>query len=233
MTGPADGKPLPPAGDKPRSHDESRSPHEPRSHDESLPPAPPAHPAIDPDAVAVRPPDPPVRVPLALEDMLGAASMIVLVAITFGNVVARYLTSYSFAWTEEISIAVMVIMTLAAASAAIARDRHIRIDYFLEGGGAPRRRRLVMFGALVVCAFFALLTVLSGRVVWDDMQYGETSPGIGVPIWWYSAWTPLLSAAICGRALGVFLRARRGDTEPPSPFPGPELGPWIGGKERP
>lgn len=179
--------------------------------------APPAHPAIDPHAIAARPPDPPVRVPLALEDVLGAACMMVLVVITFANVVARYLISYSFAWTEEISIAVMVVMTLAAASAAIARDRHIRIDYFLDRSGPARRRRLVMFGALVVCAFFAVLTVLSGRVVWDDLQYGETSPGIGVPIWWYSVWTPLLSLAICGRALGVFLRARRGDADPPPP----------------
>ncbi|MGE3293359.1 MAG: TRAP transporter small permease [Geminicoccaceae bacterium] len=165
--------------------------------------------APDPHAVASRPPDPPVRVPLVLEDALSALGMLLLVVITFGNVVVRYLTAYSFAWTEEISIAVMVIITLAAASAAVARDRHIRIDYLVETAPAARRRRLLMFGAAVVCVFFTILTVLSGRVVWDDLQYGETSPGIGVPIWWYSMWTPLLSLAIAGRALGVLLRTRR------------------------
>lgn len=178
---------------------------------------------VDPHAVAKRPPDPPVRVPLALEDWLGAACMLVLVVITFGNVVVRYLTSYSFAWTEEISIAVMVIMTLAAASAAIARDRHIRIDYLIDRSKAARRRRLVMFGALVVCVFFTILTVLSGRVVWDDLQYGETSPGIGVPIWWYSMWTPILALAIAGRALGVFLRAFHGKVDHETPPPGAEF----------
>lgn len=167
----------------------------------------------DPHAVAARPPDPPVRVPLKLEDTLSVICMGLLVAITFVNVIVRYLTSYSFAWTEEISIAVMVIMTLAAASAAVARDRHIRIDYFMERGSATRRKRLLMFSALVLCVFFTILTVLSGRVVWDDLQYGETSPGIGVPIWWYSIWTPILALAIAGRALGVLLRAQRGEIE--------------------
>ena len=78
---------------------------------------------------------------------------------------------------------------------------------FVERARPARRRRLLAFSALVLCVFFTILTVLSGRVVWDDLQYGETSPGIGVPIWWYSMWTPILSLAIAGRALGVMLRA--------------------------
>ena len=56
---------------------------------------------------------------------------------------------------------------------------------------------------------FALLAVLSARVLWDDVQYGETSPGIGVPQWWYTMWLPILSVAIMGRAIGLMLRGGR------------------------
>jgi TRAP-type C4-dicarboxylate transport system permease small subunit len=68
---------------------------------------------------------------------------------------------------------------------------------------------LARFGALMVFVLFALIAVLSVRVVWDDFRFGETSPGIGVPQWWYTIWLPVLSVAIAGRALGLFIRRGR------------------------
>jgi TRAP-type C4-dicarboxylate transport system permease small subunit len=57
-----------------------------------------------------------------------------------------------------------------------------------------------------------LIGVLSMRMVYDDWRFGETSPGIGVPQWWYSIWLPVCSLAIAGRALGLFIRrGREGD----------------------
>jgi TRAP-type C4-dicarboxylate transport system permease small subunit len=154
------------------------------------------------------PDEPPVptRLPLALEDVCAAACMGVLALITFANVVLRYLTDQSIAWTEEISIAVMVVMTLAAAAAAVARERHIRIDYFLERGSPRRRRALALIGTGAVVVFFVALAVLSARIVWDEYRFDETSPGIGVPKWWYTVWLPILSVAIVARAVGLFTR---------------------------
>jgi TRAP-type C4-dicarboxylate transport system permease small subunit len=146
------------------------------------------------------------RVPLALEDVFAAVCMAVLALITFATVVLRYLTDESIAWTEEISIAVMVVMTMAAAAAAVARERHIRIDYFLERGTPQRRRRLSLIATGAVIAFFIAMTVLSGRVVWDEFRFGDTSPGIGVPTWWYTVWLPILSVAIVLRGVGLFAR---------------------------
>ena len=146
------------------------------------------------------------KVPLALEDVFAAACMGVLALITFANVVLRYLTDESIAWTEEISIALMVVMTLAAGGAAVARERHIRIDYFLERGSPQRRRLFELIGAAAIVLLFAAMAVLGARMVWDEYRFGETSPGIGVPKWWYSIWLPVLSLAIALRAGGVFLR---------------------------
>lgn len=150
------------------------------------------------------------RVPLAVEDVFAAACMAVLALITFANVVLRYLTDESIAWTEEISIALMVVMTLAAAGAAVARERHIRIDYFLERGSPQRQRLFALIGAGAVIVLFAALAVLGGRMVWDEYRFGETSPGIGVPKWWYSIWLPILSVAIALRGIGVLVRKWRG-----------------------
>ncbi|HEY5322403.1 MAG TPA: TRAP transporter small permease, partial [Caldimonas sp.] len=62
--------------------------------------------------------------------------MVALTLITLGNVLTRYLSDQSFAWTEEISVFLIVVMTLAGAAGVARRDGHIRIEYFYEGGSS-------------------------------------------------------------------------------------------------
>ena len=146
---------------------------------------------------------------LWLEDWLTVVIMALLALITFANVIVRSFTDGSFAWTEEISVFLMILLAMVAGSAAVARNVHIRIEYFAERGDARRRKAFARFGALTVALLFALICVLSIRVVYDDYRYEETSPGIGVPQWWYSIWLPVFSALITLRALGLFLRQGR------------------------
>ena len=132
--------------------------------------------------------------------------MALLALITFANVLVRYFTDGSFAWTEEISVFLMILLAMVAGSAAVARDLHIRIEYFADRGNARRRKALARFGSLMVALLFALICALSMRVVYDDFRFEETSPGIGVPQWWYSVWLPIVSALITCRAIGLFIR---------------------------
>jgi TRAP-type C4-dicarboxylate transport system permease small subunit len=171
----------------------------------TLPPAGDAPEALPPRDEA----DEPVWVPLKIEDWLTVLVMGALALITFANVIARYFTSQSFAWTEEFSVFLMIVLALVGSSAAVARDRHIRIEYFSESGSMARRKTLARFGAVLVALLFALIAVLSMRLVWDDYRFGETSPGIGVPQWWYSIWLPILSIGIALRAVGLFIRRGR------------------------
>ena len=128
-------------------------------------------------------PDEATWVPLKIEDWLTVIVMALLALITFLNVLVRYFTSQSFAWTEEISVFLMIVLALVAGSASVARNRQIRIEYFSDSGPEWRQRALARFG--------------------------ETSPGIGVPQWWYTIWLPVMSVAIAGRALGLFIRRGR------------------------
>ena len=153
--------------------------------------------------------DEPTKIPLKIEDWLTVIVMGALALITFANVLVRYFTSHSFAWTEEFSVFLMIVLALVGSSAAVARDRHIRIEYFSDSGPMAKRRTLARFGALMVALLFALIGVLSVRLVWDDYRFDETSPGIGIPQWWYSIWLPILSVGISLRAIGLFIRRGR------------------------
>jgi TRAP-type transport system small permease protein len=149
--------------------------------------------------------------PVRFEEVLGVACMVVLVLLTLGNVLTRYLTDQSFAWTEEISIFLIVVMTLAGAASIAARDRHIRIEFVYDGGSMRRRRALRLFSAAATTLLFALLAALFGVTLAEELKWSETSMGLGVPRWWFTAPIPLLCAAIAVRAARWGWRVRRGN----------------------
>ena len=105
---------------------------------------------LDTPATDVPAQDPTTTIPLKLEDWLTVLVMGALALITFANVLARYFSNESAAWTEEIAVFLMIALTLVAASAAVARDRHIRIEYFSDSGSMARRTGLSRFGAVMV-----------------------------------------------------------------------------------
>ena len=132
--------------------------------------------------------------------------MAALCVITMANVVVRYLSEESFAWTEEFSVFLLVLTTMAGTAAAALRDNHIRIEFFFHSGSASRRRALALFGSLITAGFFLALAGLTGRMAWDDFHYAEISMGLGVPRWWYTAWVPVFCLVIAFR---VFQAIRR------------------------
>ncbi len=153
-----------------------------------------------------------------IEERLGVACMVVLALITLGNVLTRYLTNESFAWTEEISVFLIVVMTLAGAASAAMRDGHIRIEYFYDGGSLARRRALRALAGAVTALVFIALAVLFSIDVADEIRWGETSMGLGVPRWWFTAAIPPLCLSVAVRAAMAGWRGWRGRAEPP-PLP--------------
>ena len=81
----------------------------------------------DPTALQVKPR---TRLPLKIEEVAIAAGMAAIALITAANVVVLYLTNISFAFTEEYSVVLMVLVTMLGTSLAMAGGRHIRIEYF-------------------------------------------------------------------------------------------------------
>lgn len=159
-----------------------------------------------PDDSSTASDQPQAPAPRLPEDWIGAAVMALLAAITFANVIARYFTNQSFAWTEELSVSLMVVLTMVAAGAAVARDRHIRIEIFFARGSRRRRRRLALFSSTATVLAFLCLAGLGVRLAYDDFRFDVTSPGIGVPQWWYTIWLPLLSLTIAARAMQRLIR---------------------------
>ena len=92
------------------------------------------------------------------------------------NVLVRYFTDQSFAWTEEISVFLLIVLTMTGGSMAFVRNHHIRIE-ILADNGSPRRQRIMALVANgCVLLFFVLLTVLSVKLVADDTSTKRPRP---------------------------------------------------------
>jgi TRAP-type C4-dicarboxylate transport system permease small subunit len=140
--------------------------------------------------------------------------MVALALITLGNVLTRYFSDQSFAWTEEISVFLIVVMTLAGAAGVARRDGHIRIEYFYEGGSVARRRALRLVAAAATALSFLVLAVLFAATVAGEIRWSETSMGLGVPRWWFTVAIPPLCLAIAVRAAQAGWHAWREGPEP-------------------
>lgn len=156
-------------------------------------------------------PDPRTRVPLTLERVLLAAAMAAMALITAANVVTRYLTNISLAFTEEYSVVLMVVVALIGSALAMACGRHIRIGYFTDLLSPNNRRRAEMLAMLLTIVCFGLLAVFGAYLAWDEYRFEVLSNGLGNPQWLYTGVLPLLSLLVIARAAGRFLRLARGE----------------------
>lgn len=149
------------------------------------------------------------RVPVRIEEFFAALAMALICCITFANVLVRYFTDVSFAFTEEFSIFLMVVLTFFGAAAAFARNSHIRMT-FVTDRLPVRLARLLEYVVLVLGALmFAIMAWYGTFLFWDDWQFDTTSPGIGIAQWIYTIWLPLLSAVIFLRIVGRLIRFSR------------------------
>jgi len=153
---------------------------------------------------------PKTRVPITVERAIAALAMAAICVITFANVVARYFTNVSFAFTEEYSIFLMVVMTLCGSAVAFAADRHIRFTFVVERLPAGLRAWAAVLAWTASVVMFALLVWLGARLAYDEWRFEVTSPGLGVEQWVYTVWLPILSVVVLLRVIGRLVRAVRG-----------------------
>ena len=135
--------------------------------------------------------------------------MAAICLITLGNVVARYLTNISFAFTEEVSVFLLVFLTFVGSAKAFLDGNQIAVTYFVERAGPAWRRRWLLLSLALSALMIALLLWFGARMAWDDFDLEVTSPGLGWPQWIYTVWLPLLALLVLARIVQGFLHVWR------------------------
>jgi TRAP-type C4-dicarboxylate transport system permease small subunit len=145
-----------------------------------------------------------------VEEAVGAAAMAIISLISIANVVARYATNVSFAFTEEVSVFLLVVLTFVGAALAFATDDHIRITVLVRRLGPWGRRVCHGISVTASALLFGVLAYYGAILAWEEYVWGETSPALGLPSWIYTVWLPLLALVILLRVLAPLMRWRPG-----------------------
>ena len=144
-----------------------------------------------------------------MERFLGAVAMAAMVLITLANVVVRYLTDISFAFTEELSVFLLLFLTFIGSAKAFLDGNQMAVVYFVDKLARPWKRRVLLFGLACSALMLGLLAWYGSRMAWDDFDMEVTSPALGWPQWLYTVWLPLLSAAVMLRIVQGFIHVLR------------------------
>ncbi|QGZ31593.1 TRAP transporter small permease [Stutzerimonas stutzeri] len=144
-----------------------------------------------------------------LERVLATLALVIISLISVANVVVRYFTNASFAFTEELSVFLLVILTFAGASVAMRSNRHIRIG-LIERLFPRLRAPLIIIQWIASIAVLGLVAWFGGLFALEEYQWESQSPGLGLPNWWYVVWLPLLALAMAVRLTQMTLDRLRG-----------------------
>lgn len=135
------------------------------------------------------------------EEILGSVLLAIMVSIAFINVIVRYCTSFSFAWSEEITINFFVWVTMLGTALAYREGSHLAMNIVFQNLPKPGRLFCYLFGCAICIIFFGSLFYIGAVEVIDEYELDAISESLGIPVWWYTIATPLFSLLIIFRML--------------------------------
>ena len=111
-----------------------------------------------------------MKVITAIENFVLAVSMILVLVLTFGNVVARKIFHHSWGFTEEIVVAVFVLISLLAAGVAAKDGGLINLGLITEHVGY-RIQKVLHIISTVICVIYSGILTYEG---WGRIQADHT-----------------------------------------------------------
>nr|WP_319515803.1 TRAP transporter small permease [uncultured Cohaesibacter sp.] len=135
-----------------------------------------------------------------IEHIVCTTTFVVMLTLTFVNVLSRFLLHMSLSFSEEIVTSLFVLASLAGASIAIRDRAHLGLDYFTSVASFTKQKFLAVIAnilgilmCLIILYYGVYMVVgeytsnqLSATMQWPEWIYGMTVPvGVGLLIYRY------------------------------------------------
>ena len=132
-----------------------------------------------------------------MENTLAVTAFAVISLTAFANVMARYVFNASLAFTSELTINLAVLLTMVGAAIGIREGSHLGFTLLKDTLTGRKHQLLVVLGGVAIVLFYLALIKFGMDVSLRQLQRGQTTPALGLPMWLLSLALPL------GGVLGI------------------------------
>lgn len=116
------------------------------------------------------------------ENGIIALCFIVMSLAAFAQVVNRNLVGASISWFDELARYCMVYMTLLATEAGFRDGSQISVSAVIDKCSPAARRILQIIVKLIVIGFSIMIFITSLTIVQTQINSGQVSAGLGIPM---------------------------------------------------
>lgn len=140
-----------------------------------------------------------------IEDIICAICLIIMTSLTFANVIARYVFSASFSFSEEITTYLFVMLSLIGSAAAARRRAHLGFTAILDLFPAGLKRAIQAMSFGLATLFSAALFWYGISMVQSQIFHGQVTAGMQWPEWIFGSFVPLGAFFITIEFLFLFI----------------------------
>ena len=115
-----------------------------------------------------------------IEGISLSLALVLVTALTFGNVVARKVFNHSWGFTDEITVAVFVLISLLAAGVAARNGELVNLGLLPDLAGPKGKKVLKVISTIFCVAYSALMTWQGWKIV---LKEGTLSPILHIPVY--------------------------------------------------
>ena len=131
-----------------------------------------------------------------VEKAILVVTMLLILVLTVGNVFSRYVIHQSWSFTEEIVVAVFVLITLLAAALACREGELVNLTLLTDRLPAKAKKPVLILVTVLSVAFSAILFKYGMEKVITQLENGKRTFVLNWPEWIFWSFVPIGAACM-------------------------------------
>jgi C4-dicarboxylate transporter DctQ subunit len=119
-----------------------------------------------------------------IEKYILVITMPLMLLFIFMATVFRYFELGSLTWAEEVSRYLMIWLAFAGISLGFKRNAHLGLSFIVDRFSGISQKILYFIRAALIILFGVIVSYYTFLLINTQIKNPQTSPAMGIPIWW-------------------------------------------------